>query len=72
MSKEDDWIETVVDAARKTHDSDTEAVVSCTKEVLKKQLTQRQLSTAELKSLATTLISEMVHQPSNIGNKNED
>ncbi len=72
MSKEVDWIQVVVEETRNTHKSVTDAAVSRIEELLERQLTQRQIPTAELRSLATALISDMVPQQSKIEDKDED
>lgn len=72
MSKEVDWIKVVVEETRNTHESVTDAAVLRIEELLERQLTQRQIPTAELRSLATTLISDMVPQQPKIEDKDED
>ena len=72
MSKEVNWIKTIVNETRKTHESVTAAVGSRIEELLETQLSHRQLPTAELRSVATSLISDMLPQPPKTENKNAD
>lgn len=69
MSKEVDWTKAIVAEARKHHASVTEAAHSRVEELLKTQLSERQIPAAELKLLASTLIDDMVPQQSEAESK---
>ncbi len=64
MSKADDWIETRVRHARKSHPTVTEAVTRRMKTLLNSKISERQLSSTELTSIAKLLISDMAHTSS--------
>lgn len=69
MSSEVDWTKAVVTEARKHHASVTEAAHSRIGELLKTQLSDRQIPAAELKLLASALIADMLPQQSNAESK---
>lgn len=72
MSREADWIQMVVEETRNAHKSVTEAAASRIEELLRTQLSHSQIPAAQLKWLATTLISDMVPQQPETENKGED
>lgn len=72
MSKQADWTKVVVDESRKIHEPVTDTAASRIEELLKTQLTHRQIPAAELKSLAATLISDMAPQQPETENEDED
>ena len=63
MSNDDQWIATRVAEARKHHPLVTDDVCARIQEWLNGQLSERQLSQAELKSAAAALIAGMVRVP---------
>jgi hypothetical protein len=63
MSNEVHWISTRITEARNRYPIVTEAVSVRTAELLKEQLTERQLSAKELTSVAKALIADMVPIP---------
>lgn len=69
MSKDADWIKAIVAEARKYHAPVTEAAHSRIGELLKTQLSDRQIPAAELKLLAGALIADMVPKQSNAESK---
>ena len=63
MSNDVDWITARIAAARKRHASVTEAVSARIEKLLKGPLSERQIPTAELTSIATALIADMAPTP---------
>jgi hypothetical protein len=63
VSADNLWITTRITEARKQHPTVTDAVSSRIEGLLNGQLSERQLPQAELKSIATTLIEDMVPVP---------
>ena len=59
MSNEDSWVTTRITEASKRHPLVTEAVSSRMEQLLKAQLSDRHLTTANLKSVAAELIKYM-------------
>lgn len=59
MSNSVHWITARIAEVRKRHDSVNKAVASRLEEMLKGQLSERQLSPVELKHIANTLIADM-------------
>ncbi len=59
MCNGDDWVSKLVEKAQKAHPSVTEAAATRMKELLKGQLSDRQLRSTELTSTAKALISDM-------------
>lgn len=63
MSTDDLWITVRITETRKHHPLVIEAVSSRMEEMLKGQLSERQLPRGELTNIATTLIADMVPAP---------
>lgn len=63
MSNKPDWIKARIGEARKSHTSVTEAVLDSIATQLRGQLTEKQLSSAELSSLGESLIKDMEDTP---------
>lgn len=73
MSNSDDWISKRVEEAQKTHASVTVATAIRIKQLLKGQLSERQLRSPELTITAKTLIADMsTLDPPKMGAENED
>ena len=60
MSSDDHWASTLVTKARKRHPLVTQAVSARIDQLLQGQLSERQLPSTELKSVAGALIADMV------------
>jgi hypothetical protein len=60
MSKDVNWITARITEARKLHPTVTEAVSTQIEELLRGQLSERELSTAKLSKVAKALIADMV------------
>jgi hypothetical protein len=63
MSNGDDWISKRVEEAQRAHPSVTDAAATRMKQLLRGQLSERQLRSIELTSTAKTLISDMSTLP---------
>lgn len=65
-----EWIETQIAEARKSNPYVLNTVVEHIKELLNSQLTERQLTSAELKNISIALLQEMsLHSPETGGKK---
>lgn len=69
MSQDVDWTKAVVAEAWKHHPSVTDAAHARIGELLKTQLSDRQIPPAELRLLASTLMADMVPQQSKAESK---
>ena len=65
MSYDDHWVTTRITEVKKFHPLVTEAVLAQIVQLLEGQLSERQLTPAERKSVAGALIADMVPVPSN-------
>ena len=65
MSNDDNWVETRITESGGYHPSVTQAVLAQIDQMLKGQLSERQLSQTRLNSIAETLIMDMVPVPPN-------
>ncbi len=63
MPNEEHWVTTRITKVKKGHPLVTEAVLDRIGQLLKGPLSERQLPSAELKSIAGTLIGDMVPVP---------
>ena len=63
MSNDDHWTTTRITEARKRHPLVTETVSARIEQLLKGQLSERQIPPTELKSVATGLIGDMDPSP---------
>lgn len=63
MSNDDHWITTRITEARKCHPLVTEAVSARIDQLLTGQLSERQLPSTELTSVAMALLEDMVPAP---------
>ena len=63
MSNEEHWVTTRITAVKEHHPLVTEAVLDRIGQLLRGPLSERQLPPAELKSVAGTLIEDMVPVP---------
>ena len=59
MSKDEDWIDKRVGAAKKAHPSVTDGVMTRIKGLLKGKISERKLSTTELAETANVLVADM-------------
>ena len=63
MSNDAQWVTARITEARKVHDSVTEAVSARIEDLLKGELSERQLTEKELKGVARALIADMITAP---------
>ena len=63
MSNEEHWVTTRITEVSKHNPLVTQAVSASIEQLLKGPLSERQLPSAELKSVAGTLIADMVPDP---------
>ena len=64
MSNDDQWVTTLITEVNKLHPLVTEAVLARVDKLLKGQLSERQLTPTDRKSVAGALIADMVPVPS--------
>ena len=60
MSSDDHWASTLITEARKRHPLVTQAVSARIDQLLQGQLSERQLSSKEVESVAVALVADMV------------
>ena len=70
MSNDDHWVTTRITEVKQFHPLVTEAVLAQIGQLLKGELSERQLPAAERKSVAGALLADMVPVPSNVEARN--
>jgi hypothetical protein len=72
MSNNPDWITSLIASVQKHHSSITSAASSRIEALLMTQLSERQIPPAELKMIASTLLSDMSAKLTNGETENEN